>query len=126
MDESRKEEHIIKNHLFLPPKNKANILFYTNEHYYVLIRYIFCIYERLNKLGDSSAGLDFFSQNTSENIERKANDMTLLKNFVTIYKAFVHKKIENSNAYEEFCRDILGNESYFLLNIDKLINSVSR
>ena len=51
--------------------------------------------------------------------------MTLLKNFVTIYKAFLHKKIENSNAYEEFCRDILGNESYFLLNIDKLINSVS-
>lgn len=126
MDESTKEESANKNYLFLPPKNKANILFYTNEHYYVLIRYIFCIYERLNKLGDSSAGLDFFSQNTSENIDGKANDMTLLKNFVTIYKAFVHKKIENSNAYEEYCRDILGNESYFLLNIDKLINSVNK
>ncbi len=125
MDESMKEESANKNHLFLPPKNKANILFYTNEHYYVLIRYIFCIYERLNKLGDSSAGLDFFSQNKIENIDEKANDTTLLKNFVMIYKAFLHKKIENSNAYEEYCRDILGNESYFLLNIDKLINSVS-
>lgn len=124
MDESVKEELPNKNHMFLPPKSKSNILFYTNEHYFVLIRYIFCIYERLNKLGDSSAGLDFFSQ-ISENIDGKANDMTLLKNFVTIYKAFVHKKIENSNAYEEYCRDILGNESYFLLNIDKLINSVS-
>jgi len=123
MDQSSKDDSSNKNHMFLPPKNKSNILFYTNEHYYVLIRYIFCIYERLNKLADSSAGLDFFNQN-SDNIDGKANDMTLLKNFVTIYKAFLHKKIENSNAYEEYCREILGNESYFLLNIDKLINSV--
>lgn len=123
MDESTKEEFSNSSKMFLPPKSKNNILLYANEYYYVLIRYVFCIYERLNKLGDSSAGMDFFSQ-TSENIDGKQNDMTLLKNFVTIYKAFLHKKIENSNAYEEYCRDILGNESYFLLNIDKLINSV--
>jgi len=123
MDESNKEDSPNNNHMFLPPKNKSNILFYTNEHYYVLVRYIFCIYERLNKLGDSSAGLDFYYQ-TNENVDGKVSDTALLKNFVTIYKAFVHKKIENSNAYEEYCRDILGNESYFLLNIDKLINSV--
>ncbi len=125
LDESSKEDSPNKNHMFLPPKNKSNILFYANENYYVLIRYIFCIYERLNKLGDSSVGLDFYYQ-TSENIDERHSDMSLLKNFVTIYKAFVHKKIENSNAYEEYCRDILGNESYFLLNIDKLINSVSK
>jgi len=123
LDESKNEDSFNINHLFFPPKNKSNILFFSNEHYYVLIRYIFCIYERLNKLGDSSAGLDFFNQNT-ENIEGKSIDMTLLKYFVTIYKAFLHKKIDNSNSYEEYCRDILGNESYFLLNIDKLINSV--
>lgn len=130
MDETSNEDiSLNKNsdtNFFYPIKTKSNILFFTNEHYYVTIRYIFCIYERLNKLADSSAGLDFFIQN-SENFDRKILDnMTLLKNYVTIYKAFLHKKLENSNIYEEYCRDILGNESYFLLNVDKLINSVNK
>lgn len=124
LDESLKEENPNKNHLFYPSKNKSNILFFTNEHYYVLVRYIFCIYERLNKLADSSAGLDFFYQN-GDNSENKTTDMTLFKYYVAIYKALIHKKIDNSNALEELCRDILGNDSYFLLNIDKLINSVN-
>ena len=34
------------------------------------------------------------------------------------------KKIENSTVYEELCRDILGNEAYFLFNMDKLISSL--
>jgi paired amphipathic helix protein Sin3a len=41
-----------------------------------------------------------------------------------IYKALIHKKIDNASFYEELCRDILGNESYFLFNMDKLVNSL--
>jgi hypothetical protein len=52
------------------------------------------------------------------------NDISLFKNFIIIYKALVHKKLENNNIYEELCREILGNESYFLFNLDKLFNSV--
>lgn len=36
--------------LFYPPKAPNNILFYGNENNYVIIRYIYCIYERLNKV----------------------------------------------------------------------------
>ena len=123
-EENENDPNVNKSKLFYPSKNKSNILFFTNEHYYVCIRFIFCIYERLNKLGDSSAGFDYFTHNNNNDIDIKGNDMCLLKNFVTIYKAFLHKKIDNLNLYEEYCREILGNESYFLLNIDKLINSV--
>jgi hypothetical protein len=35
---------------FLPPKSKGHILMYANEHIFVVIRYIYCIYERLNKV----------------------------------------------------------------------------
>ena len=48
----------------------------------------------------------------------------VFKNYLIIYKALLHKKIENSTVYEELCRDILGNESYFLFNMDKLISSL--
>lgn len=40
----------LENPLFYPPKSPNNILFYSNENYYVIIRYIYCIYERLNKV----------------------------------------------------------------------------
>jgi histone deacetylase complex regulatory component SIN3 len=50
----------------------------------------------------------------------------VFKNFVIVYKAFLLKKIENSTVYEELCRDILGNEAYFLFNMDKLISSIIR
>jgi hypothetical protein len=122
-----------KSTLFYPGKNKGNIIFFSNEHYYVSIRFIFCIYERLNKLGDSSAGFDYFTHNINENDTNnnnikvnENNNKSLLRNFITIYKAFLHKKIDNLNLYEEYCREILGNESYFLLNVDKLINSVNK
>jgi len=48
----------------------------------------------------------------------------IFKNFIIIYKALLLKKIDNSTIYEELCRDILGNEAYFLFNMDKLISSL--
>jgi hypothetical protein len=39
-----------ENCIFYPPKSVSNILFYGNENNYVIIRYIYCIYERLNKV----------------------------------------------------------------------------
>ncbi len=106
--------------LFLPVKDKNYIVLYANENLFVLLRYIFCVYERINKLYEYSIMNDtsYFSGNPN------GSDYTIFKNFIIIYKALIHKKVENSNIYEELCRDILGNESCFLFSLDKLINSV--
>jgi hypothetical protein len=101
---------------FYPIKTNKEILFYSNEHYYVIIRYLFCIHERLNKLNE-------YSMDNSNTGNNNIEDF-LFKSFVIIYKALIHKKIENINTYEELCRDILSNESYFLFSFDKIINSV--
>jgi hypothetical protein len=45
-----RNECINKNPIFLPTKAKNDILLYGNENCFVLVRYIFCIYERLNKV----------------------------------------------------------------------------
>ena len=156
--------------LFYPPKEEGDIIFYANEHCFTFLRYIFCIYERLNKLNEYSfqnedqliinsnnnSNININSDNNNEpninnnvekkeiekndkkeNIEIKENkcqkinsrssdspESLVFKNFVIIYKALLLKKIENSTVYEELCRDILGNESYFLFNMDKLISSL--
>ena len=107
------------------------------------LRYIFCIYERLNKLNEYSFqnAESLLKMNSNEDnideeqekemiiekINSKDGDSVeslVFKNFIIIYKALLLKKIENSTIYEELCRDILGNESYFLFNMDKLISSL--
>ena len=147
--------------LFYPPKEEGDIIFYANEHCFTFLRYIFCIYERLNKLNEYSFQNEDQLLNINNNIEnnnetnnnikctiKKVNDGNIetkenknekinsrnsdspeslvFKNFIIIYKALLLKKIENSTVYEELCRDILGNESYFLFNMDKLISSLIR
>ena len=127
--------------LFYPPKEEGDIIFYSNENCFIFLRYIFCIYERLNKLNEYSFQnaetlLKRDNNNKDKNEDKKmiiekingkdgdSIESLVFKNFIIIYKAFLLKKIENSNAYEELCRDILGNESYFLFNMDKLISSL--
>ena len=126
--------------LFYPPKEEGDIILYANENCFTFLRYIFCIYERLNKLNEYSfqnAETLLNTNNQKDNdkgnqmvIEKKNNkdedsiESLVFKNFIIIYKALLLKKIENTSVYEELCRDILGNESYFLFNMEKLINSL--
>jgi len=135
--EKLNEENKLIEAMFLPLKEKDHILFYANENWFVLIRFIFCVYERMNKLYEYSLSvsnsydgnlyLNKKDQSSKENlILLPGLETVTFKNFIVIYKALIHKKIESSSIYEELCRDILGNESYFLFNLDKLINSVRK
>ena len=142
--------------LFYPPKEEGDIIFYANELCFTFLRYIFCIYERLNKLNeysfqnedqlinvnnntinnnnvdnndikDNKMDENEIKENKNEKIKSRSSDSPeslVFKNFIIIYKALLLKKIENATVYEELCRDILGNESYFLFNMDKLIHSL--
>ena len=127
--------------LFYPPKEEGDIIFYANEQCFIFLRYIFCIYERLNKLNEYSFQNAENLININTNEENKEQEKAMIiekinskdgdcveslifKNFIIIYKALLLKKIENSTIYEELCRDILGNEAYFLFNMDKLISSL--
>jgi len=134
--------------LFYPPKEEGDIIFYANEYCFIFLRYIFCIYERLNKLNEYSFQnvetllkinnnkdikkdnkKEIYGENkiVKEKVNEKEGDSVesiIFKNFIIICKALLLKKIENITVYEELCRDILGNESYFLFNMEKLISSL--
>jgi len=56
---------------------------------------------------------------------QNANKIDYLKLYIIIFKIYVHKESETSIGYEELCRDFFGNEYYYLMNIDKLMNSVN-
>ena len=143
--ESNKNEIDMTKILFYPPKEENDIIFYANEQCFIFLRYIFCIYERLNKLNEYSFqnAETLLNMNSNDDIKNKDKEQEksmiiekinskegdsveslVFKNFIIIYKALLLKKIENSTVYEELCRDILGNEAYFLFNMDKLISSL--
>ena len=128
LEESKVEEGRLIEAMFIPLKEQEHILFYANENWFVLVRFIFCVYERLNKLYEYSLSVSnegsFYSSRSFSKDSLSGTEGSTFKHFIVIYKALIHKKIENSSIYEELCRDILGNESYFLFNLDKLINSV--
>ena len=121
--------------LFYPPKGNNEVIFYSNENCYVLIIFIFCIYERLNQLNEYSIENEekLFNLETNKDLAEKIENLKkkfknnnisiIFKNFIIIYMNLFHKKIEN-NLYEELCRELLVNESYFLFNMDKLLSSL--
>ncbi|MCQ2819202.1 MAG: hypothetical protein MJ252_18215 [archaeon] len=141
-----------KQFLFYPLKQEDDSVFYSNEHCFVFLRYIFCIYERLNKLKEYSENTEenkTENKNISKSLRSKSSSIKnsqqlniqhshshsqsntectpeVFKNYFIIYKALLHKKLENPTIYEELCRDILGNESYFLFNMDKLVSLAIR
>ena len=139
-DKNNSNEFDISKILFYPPKEDGEIILYANEQCFIFLRYIFFIYERLNKLNEYSfQNAQTLINGTNKNEEKQENKMIIeksnikdenaveslvFKNFIIIYKALLLKKIENTTVYEELCRDILGNEAYFLFNMDKLINSL--
>jgi paired amphipathic helix protein Sin3a len=114
-----KQEQKIKNPIYLPSKSSNDTILFGNENCFVIVRYIFCIYERLNKVIIKLIKLYEYSITGDNNLNN-----LMFKNFIVIYKALIHKKIDNTTFYEDLCRDVLGNESYFLFNLDKLVNSL--
>lgn len=127
----------------IPGQESKDVIFYCNESFYVIVRYIYCIYERLCKLNENNQFLsrtlinsksynnpNFCSETPNVLSDMLNQDQRTAKGsklfvFVFILKAYIHKRIEHPNQFEECCRDILGNDSYYLLNLDKLLLSVS-
>lgn len=125
------------------PNNK--ISYYCDENSYVIFRHIFCIYERISqqltsnstslkvtvdksqdipKLVDSSESFVNLNNNLVHDNNLTTDSKTKLNYFTALFKAYVSRKFENPNTYEDLCRDVLGNESYFLINFDKQILNV--
>lgn len=126
--------------------NKSPIPFYSNENAYCIIRFINCIYERIVKLFESfnvkhkeikievvngikklvlkeKATSPINPANGNKLEEYKKN--THFVDFIVLFKLLTHKKVDNQNNFEDLCKDVLGDESYLLINLDKNITAVS-
>lgn len=101
LDKSTKKE------LFKSFVSQKSAIF-CNKEIFGFIRIFYCLYERISK------------------IYQMTNAKNALVMFLFILKSQMLKKIETFNQFEELVRVILGQEYFFLLNMDKTLTSICK
>ncbi|XP_021999278.1 paired amphipathic helix protein Sin3-like 2 isoform X1 [Helianthus annuus] len=95
--------------------NKDCNIFYGNESFYVLFRLHQVLYDRL-----LSAKLSSVSAETKWRAAKDTSPPDLYSKFMSALYNLLDGSTDNAK-FEDDCRDILGNQSYVLFTLDKLI-----
>ena len=123
-------------HKFLPKySSDSTNIFYGGQQFYYFFRNLHCIYERLKVACNNI--IPTFEHEIGRRSEIYANYVPLLKERMDYFKneryrqiffrgitSFVLGEIDEK-CYENLCEWLLGSRAYLLLNIGKLLNSVS-
>ncbi|XP_030553614.2 paired amphipathic helix protein Sin3-like 2 isoform X1 [Rhodamnia argentea] len=98
----------------LPAERKCSQIFYGNDDFYVLFRLHQILYERILSAKTNSINTD--RRRISEDI----GSPDPYARFMRILYNLLDGTIDNAK-FEDECRDIIGNQSYVLFTLDKLI-----
>ncbi|KAL7221258.1 hypothetical protein ACSBR1_023248 [Camellia fascicularis] len=96
-------------------EKKDSRVFYGNDNFYVLFRLLQILYERL-----LSAKLNSTLAETKWRTAKDANPPNLYGRFMSALYNLLDGSADNAK-FEDDCRAILGNQSYVLFTLDKLI-----
>ncbi|GMH19034.1 hypothetical protein Nepgr_020875 [Nepenthes gracilis] len=97
------------------PDKRESRVFYGNDDFYVLFRLHHILYERILAAKVNSK--------SSESKWRNSNDSSLMAPYASFMSA-LHNLLDGSSdnaKFEDDCRAIIGNQSYELFTLDKLI-----
>ncbi|KAM0058174.1 putative transcription regulator Others family [Helianthus debilis subsp. tardiflorus] len=96
-------------------KGKDSHVFYGNDSFYVLFRLHQVLYDRL-----LSAKLNSTSAEMNRKTSKEASPPDLYSRFISALYNLLDGSADNAK-FEDDCRAILGNQSYVLFTLDKLI-----
>ncbi|XP_076901837.1 paired amphipathic helix protein Sin3-like 2 [Bidens hawaiensis] len=99
----------------LPNSERNDYVFYGNDNFYVLFRLHQVLYDRL-----LSAKLNSTSAETKWKTSKEASPADLYSRFISALYNLLDGSADNAK-FEDDCRAILGNQSYVLFTLDKLI-----
>ena len=120
-------------------EKEKNSVFYSNENFFLILKFVSLIYEKALKIVEIKAeekknytvvkGEDGLMKIVDLNSKSKENAQSMLFinvfKFLYLFKILLHKSLENNNNYDDYCKDVLGDNSCILFGLDKLILSVS-
>ncbi|KAE8689306.1 Paired amphipathic helix protein Sin3-like 2 [Hibiscus syriacus] len=93
----------------------SSCVFYTNDDFYVLFRLHQILYERILSAKINSMGSEMKLKNSKE-----ASPTDLYDRFMSALYGLLDGSADNAK-FEDECRAIIGNQSYVLFTLDKLL-----
>ncbi|KAJ0830567.1 putative transcription regulator Others family [Helianthus annuus] len=106
---------VIKDSPLLDAESKDSHVFYGNDNFYILFRLHQVLYDRL-----LSAKLSSASAETKWKTSKDTTPPDLYSRFMAALYNLLDGSADNAK-FEDDCRAILGNQSYVLFTLDKLI-----
>ncbi|KAI4375308.1 hypothetical protein MLD38_013192 [Melastoma candidum] len=102
---------------------RGSRLLYANDDLFLLFRLHQILYERILSAKNYSRGNDMKQRTSNEMKQRTSNDACSLdpySRFISALYNLLDGSLDNAK-FEDECRDIIGNHSYVLFTLDKLI-----
>ncbi|XP_022774459.1 paired amphipathic helix protein Sin3-like 2 [Durio zibethinus] len=100
----------------LPEEDRnCSWVFYANDDFYVLFRLHQILYERILSAKTNSTGAEIKWKNSKD-----ASSSDLYARFISALYSLLDGSADNAK-FEDECRAIIGNQSYVLFTLDKLI-----
>uniref|UniRef100_A0A1J3CP36 Paired amphipathic helix protein Sin3-like 1 n=1 Tax=Noccaea caerulescens TaxID=107243 RepID=A0A1J3CP36_NOCCA len=97
-------------------RTKNSRVFYGNDDFYILFRLHQILYERILSAKRNCTGGEL----KLENCKKDTNSLDPFARFIRALYGLLDGSVENTK-FEDECRAIIGNQSYVLFTLDKLI-----
>ncbi|GLT35432.1 hypothetical protein SLA2020_098860 [Shorea laevis] len=101
--------------ILLDEERSKSRVFYGNDDFYVLFRLHQVLYERILSAKTNATGADLKWKNSKD-----ASSLDFYARFMTALYSLLDGSSDNAK-FEDECRAIIGNQSYVLFTLDKLI-----
>ncbi|KHG02736.1 Paired amphipathic helix protein Sin3-like 2 [Gossypium arboreum] len=101
--------------VFPEEDQNSSRVFYANDDFYVLFRFHQILYERILSAKTNSTGVELKRKNSKESCSSD-----LYARFMSALYSLLDGSSDNMK-FEDECRAIIGNQSYVLFTLDKLI-----
>ncbi|PPS02262.1 hypothetical protein GOBAR_AA18401 [Gossypium barbadense] len=101
--------------VFPEEDQNSSRVFYANDDFYVLFRFHQILYERILSAKTNSTGVELKRKNSKESCS---------SDFYARFMSALYSLLDGSSdnmKFEDECRAIIGNQSYVLFTLDKLI-----
>ncbi|CDW73125.1 paired amphipathic helix protein sin3a-like [Stylonychia lemnae] len=123
---SKDEVNLVQNSPFYPYHKPEYRLLYGSQNFYVILRQIYTIYERLMKAHQLVADKvqDDMNSRNDDNLKKRIDEFR--KERFEVFLGGILVAMQSGadfNKYEDFARALLGSKAYLLFSFDKLIVS---
>ena len=110
---------------YLPKKDKDSLVFYGTQKFYVFLRFVYTLYERVLKAYELCHEFEDNAKTRGLSIEEKSSLGEERYQAFKLILIYLLRPGSTSEIYEDLLRCIFGNNAFYMFTIQKILTSVS-